>query len=163
MTLVPANFLNLSRALRTIEAGKIANLILVEGNIFSKDSKIKYVFVDGKRFEINEKKLEEGKVPQANVSGKWGISLASSMGSMQFSLELLQEGSALSGKFITQFGTTEFTGGRVSGNEIFFTLSITFGGESIELTFSAMIEGDTMRGNVQGQMGPMEFTGKRIP
>lgn len=163
LTLVPANFLNLSRALGTIEAGKIANLILVEGNIFSKDSKIKYVFVDGKRFEIKEKKLEEGKVPQVNVSGKWEISLESPMGSMQFSLELLQEDSALSGKFISQFGTTEFTGGKVSGNEIFFTLSITFGGESIDLTFSAMIEGDTMRGNVQGQMGSMEFTGKRIP
>lgn len=163
LTLTPAKFLNLSRALGTIEAGKIANLILVEGNIFSKDSKIKYVLVDGKRFEIKEKKPEEGKVPQVNVSGKWEISLESPMGSMQFNLELLQEGSALSGKFISQFGTTEFTGGKVSGNEIFFTLSITFGGESMELTFSAVIEGDTMRGNVQGQMGSMEFTGKRIP
>ncbi len=163
LTLIPASFLNLSRALGTIEPGKIANLILVEGNIFSKDSKIKYVFVDGKKFEIKEKKPEEGKVPQVNVSGKWEISLESPMGSMQFSLELLQEGSNLSGKLISQFGTTEFTGGKVSGNEIFFTLSITFGGESLDLTFSAVVEGDTMRGNVQGQMGSMEFTGKRIP
>jgi len=163
LTLNPANFLNLSKALGTIEPGKIANLVLVEGSIFSKDSKIKYVFVDGKRFEIKEKKVEEGKTPQVNVSGKWEISLESPMGSMQFTLELSQEGSSLSGKFISQFGTTEFTGGKVSGNEIFFTMSINFGGESLDLTFSAVVEGDTMRGNVQGQMGSMEFTGKRIP
>lgn len=163
LTTVPANFLNLSKATGTIEPGKIANLILVEGNIFSKDSKIRYVFVDGKRFEIKEKKIEEGKAPQVNVSGKWEISLESPMGTMQFNLELLQEGNSLSGKFISQFGTSEFTGGKVSGNEMFFTLSITFGGESLDLTFSAVIEGDTMKGTVQGQMGSMEFTGKRIP
>ncbi len=163
LTLIPANFLNLSKALGTIEPGKIANLVLVEGNIFSKDSKIKYVFVDGKRFEIKEKKPEEGKAPQVNVSGKWEIYLESPMGSMQFNLELIHEGSSLSGKFISQFGTSEFTGGKVSGNEIFFTLSLTVGGESLDLTFSAAIEGDTMRGTVQSQMGSMEFTGKRIP
>lgn len=163
LTTVPAKFLNLSKASGTIEPGKIANLVLVEGNIFSKDSRIKYVFVDGKRFEIKEKKVEEGKAPQVNVSGKWEISLESPMGTMQFTLELLQEGNSLSGKFISQFGTSEFTGGKVTGNEMFFALSINFGGESLDLTFSAVIEGDTMRGTVQGQMGSMEFTGKRIP
>ncbi len=163
LTVIPSNFLNLSKALGTIEPGKIANLVLAEGNIFSKDSKIKYVFVDGKRFEIKEKKPEEGKAPQINVSGKWESSLESPMGSLQFNLELVQEGSSLSGKFISQFGISEFTGGKVSGNQIFFTLSLTFGGQSIDLTFSATIEGETMRGTVQSQMGSMEFTGKRIP
>lgn len=163
LTVIPANFLNLSKALGTIEPGKIANLVLVEGSIFSKDSRIKYVFVDGKRFEIKEKKVEEGKTPQINASGRWEVSLESPMGTMQFNLELSQEGSSLSGKFISQFGTSEFTGGKVSGNEIFFTISLTFGGQSIDLAFSAVIEGDTMRGTVQSQMGSMEFTGKRIP
>lgn len=163
LTVTPASFLNLSKALGTIEPGKIANLVLVEGNIFAKDSKIRYVFVDGKRFEIKEKKAEEGKTPQVNASGKWEVTLESPMGTMQFNLELLQEGSSLSGKFISQYATSEFTGGKVSGNEIFFTFSLTFGGQSLDLTFSAVIEGDTMRGTVQSQMGSMEFTGKRIP
>ncbi|MGQ9618415.1 MAG: amidohydrolase family protein [Candidatus Aminicenantia bacterium] len=163
ITKVPADFLNLSKALGTLEPGKIANIVLSEGSIFSKDSKIRYVFVEGKRFEIKEKKVEEGKVPQVNATGKWEISLESPMGTMQFNLDLSQEGNSLSGKFISQYGTSEFSGGKVSGNEIFFTLSFTFGGQSLDLTFSAVIEGDTMSGTVQSQMGSMELKGKRIP
>ncbi len=163
LTVIPSEFLNLSKATGTIEKGKIANISLVEGNIFSKDSKIKYVFVEGKKFEIKEVKEKEEKTPQVNITGKWEISLESPMGTLNFNLEVKQEGASLSGKFVSQFGTSEFTGGKVLGNETFFTLSLTFGGESMDLTFSAVIEGDTMRGTVQSSMGSMEFKGRRIP
>jgi hypothetical protein len=50
LTVGAARFLELEKALGTVEPGKIANLALVEGEILAKESKVKYVFADGKRF-----------------------------------------------------------------------------------------------------------------
>ncbi|MCP2520539.1 amidohydrolase family protein [SCandidatus Aminicenantes bacterium Aminicenantia_JdfR_composite] len=164
LTIVPSSFMGLSKALGTIEPGKIANLILMEGEIFSKDAKVRYVFVDGKKFEIKKKEVKKGKEAKVNVTGKWGFEVQTEMGTMTFTVEFKQEESSLSGKLISQFGTFEFSDGTVSGNEISFDVTIFFGGQEMELAFSGVVEEDTMTGTVvQGSMGSAEFTAKRIP
>ena len=164
LTVVPASFMGLSKALGTIEPGKIANLILMEGELFSKDAKVWYVFVDGKKFEIKKKEIKKGEKANVNVSGKWEFEIQTEMGTMTMTIEFTQEESSLSGKLISQFGTFEFSNGTVSGNEISFDVSISFGGQDIELSFSGIVEGDTITGTVvQGSMGSAEFTAKRIP
>jgi len=164
LTVNPASFLGLSKALGTIEPGKIANLVLSEGDILTKEAKIRYVFADGKKFEIKEKKVEEGKEPTVNVTGRWELSIEAGMGSMKMTVEFLQEGASLSGKLTTQFGIFEFTEGTVSVNEISFDMVLSFGGQEIDLYFTAAVEKDTMSGNVvMGTMDSAEFTGKRIP
>lgn len=41
----------------TVEQGKMANLVVTEGPLFEEDSHVKYVFVDGQKFEYkNEAK-----------------------------------------------------------------------------------------------------------
>ena len=52
MTINAAEFLDIDQQLGSLEKGKIANIILSEGELFAKDSKVKYVFVDGKKFEV---------------------------------------------------------------------------------------------------------------
>lgn len=164
LTVNPASFLGLSRALGTVETGKIANLVLTEGDILTKEAKIRYVFTDGKKFEIKEKKVEEGKAPTVNVTGRWEISIETGMGSMKMTVEFLQEAASLSGKMTTQFGIFEFTDGTVTEDEISFDMVLSFAGQEIDLYFSAVVEKDTMTGTVvQGTMGSAEFTGKRIP
>ncbi|MFQ6052126.1 MAG: amidohydrolase family protein [Candidatus Hydrothermarchaeota archaeon] len=164
LTIIPASFLGFSKALGTIEPGKIANLVLTEGDILTKEAKVRYVFTDGKKFEIKEKKVEKGKEPTVNVTGRWELSVETGMGAMTMTVEFFQEGSSLSGKMTTQFGVFEFTEGTVSGNEISFDMVISVAGQEIDLYFSAMVENDTMTGTViQGTMGSAEFTGKRIP
>jgi imidazolonepropionase-like amidohydrolase len=61
LTLNPARILGIDRQLGSIEKGKIANLMVTKGDFFDKDSPVRYVFVDGKKFEIEEKKVEEKK------------------------------------------------------------------------------------------------------
>lgn len=79
-------------------------------------------------------------------------------------VEFVQEGSDLSGKLMSQFGTAEFSDGVVSGNEISFDVTISFGGQDIDLSFSGTVEGDTITGTViQAGMESAEFTAKRIP
>ena len=57
LTTNAADALGLSRSMGTIEQGKMANLVVTEGPLFEEDSHVKYVFVDGQKFEYkNEAK-----------------------------------------------------------------------------------------------------------
>lgn len=163
LTKNPASFFGLEKALGTIEPGKIANVILLEGDLFAKETKVKYAFADGKKFEVKEVKVAEGEKPTVNVSGKWELSVEAQMG-MRLTIDFTQEEATLSGKLITPFGAFDFTGGVVSGSELSFEMTISVAGQDIDLFFSATVEGDIMRGTVvQGTAGSAEFTAKRIP
>jgi Amidohydrolase family len=54
LTLDAADILGLSDRMGSIAPGKIANLVVTDGDIFSEKTKVKDVFVDGKWFEIHE-------------------------------------------------------------------------------------------------------------
>jgi imidazolonepropionase-like amidohydrolase len=53
-TLDSADILGLSDRLGSIAPGKIANLVVTDGDIFNEKTKVKYVFVDGRWFQIHE-------------------------------------------------------------------------------------------------------------
>jgi hypothetical protein len=162
LTTTPAAFLGLDKALGTIEPGKIANLVLVEGDALAKEPKVKMVFADGRKFEFKDTKGREGEKPTVNVSGRWELTIPDA--GLKMNVDFTQEEAGLSGKLTTPFGAFDFTGGTVSANEIYFEMNISVGGQDIDLYFSATVTGDTMRGNVvQGTQGSSEFTGKRNP
>jgi hypothetical protein len=54
MTLDAADILGLSDRMGSIAPGKIANLVVTDGDIFGEKTKVKDVFVDGNWFEIHE-------------------------------------------------------------------------------------------------------------
>jgi imidazolonepropionase-like amidohydrolase len=51
LTLSPAEIYGVADRLGSIDAGKIANLVVTDGDWFEEKTKVKYVFVDGTRFE----------------------------------------------------------------------------------------------------------------
>jgi imidazolonepropionase-like amidohydrolase len=51
MTLAPAEIFGVSDRLGSIEPGKIANLVVTKGDLFDEKGVVKYVFVDGMKFE----------------------------------------------------------------------------------------------------------------
>lgn len=53
-TVDAADILGVSDRMGAIEVGKIANLVVTDGDIFSEKTKVKHVFVDGRWFEIHE-------------------------------------------------------------------------------------------------------------
>ena len=162
LTVAPAVFLGLDTALGTIEPGKIANLVLVEGDALAKEAKVKMVFADGKKFEFKDTTGKEGEKPTVNLSGRWEMTIPEA--GLKFNVDFTQEEAVLSGKMMMPFGVFDFTGGSVSANEIYFEMNISVGGQDIDLYFSAAVTGDSMRGNVvQGTQGSSEFTAKRNP
>ncbi len=53
LTTTPAALLGLDDVMGTIEAGKVANLVVVEGSLFEKKPKIRDTWINGRRYEIS--------------------------------------------------------------------------------------------------------------
>ena len=53
-TLDAAEILGVADRLGSIEPGKIANLVVADGDLFGEKTRVKHVFVDGRHFEIHE-------------------------------------------------------------------------------------------------------------
>lgn len=69
LTVHPARFLGVDGQLGSIEPGKIANLVLSAGDIFKEGTKVRMLFVDGRRFEVKEDK-PGGAAPPAPGGGR---------------------------------------------------------------------------------------------
>lgn len=67
LTTNPAQLLGMQNKLGTIERGKIANIVVVDGDIFSSNTKVMDVWIDGSRVEVET-------VPDVDVRGTWLVS-----------------------------------------------------------------------------------------
>jgi imidazolonepropionase-like amidohydrolase len=54
LTTTPARVLGVERVAGSIEAGKLANLVVTEGDLFDRNGRIRHVFVEGRKFDIRE-------------------------------------------------------------------------------------------------------------
>jgi len=61
MTLTPAEIYGVQDRLGSIEKGKIANLLVTKGDLFQDKTEVKYVFVDGVKFEPVEEPPATGR------------------------------------------------------------------------------------------------------
>ncbi|MFG0265217.1 MAG: amidohydrolase family protein [Rhodopirellula sp. JB055] len=98
LTTTPAGLLGLERTHGRIAAGMSANLILAEGDLFEKDTKVWKVLVDGQEFVINE----EPETKVESLVGSWKLRMpADSATKVELSIE--QKDGRLSAELI---GTT---------------------------------------------------------
>jgi imidazolonepropionase-like amidohydrolase len=78
MTLDAADILGLSDRLGSIAPGKIANLVITDGDIFKEKTKVKHVFVDGRWFVIHEETPPEKPGEKKSADDNDGASAAHS-------------------------------------------------------------------------------------
>jgi imidazolonepropionase-like amidohydrolase len=86
LTLSPAEIYGVGDRLGSIEPGKIANLVVTDGDLFNEKTKVKEVFVDGQRFKIREpekpKEPEKtGEPPKRIAAGESSFSGSTPQGS----------------------------------------------------------------------------------
>jgi len=167
-TLNAAEILGVSDRLGSIEAGKIANLMVTDGDPFNEKTKVKMTFVDGRRYEVHEPGRPTAP-PTVRLSGKWKISLTSPQGPEEATadLNMATDGAltgsltGVSGSMLGSIGTVSISEGWVSGNQFSFTLNLTLEGNPIEATFSGTLEGEQMKGTASGAGMSVDFTGTR--
>lgn len=76
LTTYPAQLLGISHLAGTVEKGKIANIVVTDKPYFDEKSTIKYVFVDGKKYDYTEKPKKQSKPSETGkLVGIWSYTV----------------------------------------------------------------------------------------
>jgi hypothetical protein len=95
------------------------------------------------------------------IDGKWEITINSPMGAQKATLDLKNEGGALSGTQTAMQGTQPLTNGKIDGNNLTWSAAIT-SPMPMTLEFSGTVDGDKLSGSVKaGAFGSFPFSGSR--
>ena len=100
--------------------------------------------------------------PPANVAGTWEVHTQYILGKSVHSMNLRQDGNALSGSYRSQYSLTEVKG-KVRGQEVKFSVVLGFEANMVEYVYTGLVEGDTMSGTVTlGEYGSAQWTARRV-
>jgi imidazolonepropionase-like amidohydrolase len=161
-TIRPAEIFGVADRLGSIETGKIANLTIVRGDLFDRNSRVTHVFIDGRPVDLRP--VTPGAGPAVNVAnGAWTLSVDLGQGELAVTLTLQQEGERLRGSMQGALGSVDIANASVGpAGEIRFTAPVTLEGQTTEATFTGTITGNDMKGavNITGR-APGSFTGTR--
>ncbi len=167
LTVTPASLLGLDDVLGTVEAGKYANLVVVEGDLFAENAKIRHVFVEGERFdppppESRPQRRAGAGDAEATATGTWTGSFEGPAGTMAYTMRLTGTPDALTGTLTTEMGDVSLRGS-LAGNGLTLSGTVEIPGMNpMEITITGTITGDDMRGTLTAQgMGDTAFTGRR--
>ncbi len=144
LTLTPAEILGVNDRLGTIEAGKVANLTLTRGDLFT--GRVTQIFIDGTPIEA--------RAPAAGgaaslASGTWTITITTDEGEKPVTLTLQQVGDQLRGTVQGSLGSSQISNGSIgAAGDVQFTASLTMSSGTEEGRFSGTIDGNLMRGTV---------------
>ena len=165
-TLSAAEILGVGDRLGSIQAGKIANLVVADGDLFNEKTKVKMTFVDGRRYEVHEPGRPT-EPPTIKLTGKWKLTVNAPQGAQEATADLTMapdgtlNGSVTgaSGEIMGSMGTVSISDGWVSGNKFSFTISLAIEGSPVDVIFSGTLEGDQMKGTASGGGISVDFTG----
>jgi imidazolonepropionase-like amidohydrolase len=172
MTLSAAEIFGLDNRLGSIETGKIANLTVSRGDIFSKDKTITHVVVDGKMFEQKEKPKTPvpprtgGAAQQpatATVGGSYAVNIEIPGQPTQGTFVLTQQGETLTGTIQGEFGTAPIKNGKITAEGFSFSATVEFGGQTIDLDVSGKVTGNQISGTISTPQGAIPFSGAKTP
>ncbi len=172
MTLGSAEILGIDDRTGSIEKGKIANVVVVRGDLLGKDKYVTHVFIDGKYFEQKEAPKREAALagglvrPDAtiqNISGAYSIIIEVPGQSLAATLNLVQQGSSLTGTMVSQLGTSQVNDGKITAGVLSFSSSVEFGGTALDINVKGKVVGTQISGSVDTPQGTVPFSGTKNP
>ncbi len=177
MTLGAAEILGIADRTGSIEAGKMANIVVIKGDLFGSDRFAPHIFVDGKHFEQKEpvRPAGGGRGPGGpggpgagggtgpSIAGSYAITIDIPGQAMPATINLSQQGSVVSGTMVFATGTSQIRDGRVTGNGFSFVTTVPFEGAQIDITVTGTISGNQVSGSIDSPMGTVPFSGTRNP
>jgi hypothetical protein len=98
----------------------------------------------------------------SGIDGQWQCKIDTPLGEQNVLLTLSTAGGTLSGRAETAFGSQDFDGGTINGNDLAWQVSVTQP-MPLELKFTATVEGDAINGTaIAGPLGEQPFSGTRV-
>ncbi len=141
LTTVPAKLFGAEKELGTLEAGKMANLIVADGDLFNEKTKLKESWIAGRRYE-----LKAG--PMIDPRGTWEFAIAPFQAD---SLKLI-----LSGEADAPQGTLKMKGREIKLSNVSIAdlrLALSFSGDSVQMPgvirMTALISEHSLAGSGQ--------------
>jgi hypothetical protein len=97
-----------------------------------------------------------------NLVGDWLLTISSQMGDQDSEMSVQQAGNQISGNISGQMGLVPYTG-TVDGNNVAFSFTVEFGGNSLKIDHVGTVEPDgTLKGKaVFGSFGEGTFVAKK--
>jgi Amidohydrolase family len=162
LTLSPAEIFGVSNVLGSIETGKIANLLVTDGDLFEKKTKIKMIFVDGRKFAVPEP-LRPAEPPKGDISGKWKLAFTTPEGPETATADLsMTSDGTITGTVATMHnGTNNIFSGYMSEDKFNFTISLDLEGELTDVHFNGTYDGTALKGTIGAGDYKFDFTGAK--
>jgi hypothetical protein len=164
LTTIPAKMLGVESALGTVVPGHIANLVVWDGaadgpdGVFQEKVKPVIVFVDGTRFDIEQKKSKGDPNAKVDPRGTWSISYTIMGRPITRTWTITGKEGAYGGTAETQRGVVEFSSVTLVGNEMTVVLPGEGSRPSQELI--VVITGEALEGTGEfpGPSGTVTYT-----
>jgi hypothetical protein len=161
LTLSAAEIFGVADVTGSIEKGKIANLVVTDGDLFDKKTKVKMVFVDGRKYEVREP-IRPSEPPKGDLTGKWKLTYTTPEGDEESTADLtMASDGTLSGTVTGNRGTGNVFSGYLSGDKFNFMISLPINGSPTDVTFTGTFDGKTMKGSISAMGYTFEFTGTK--
>lgn len=145
LTTTPAKLFGVEKSMGTLEAGKAADVVLLDGGIFGEKTKAVRVFVDGIEYPIEEKKPKGDPNAKVDPRGTWSVTFDVGGRTIARTWTIAGSPGAFEGTAETREGTVSFTSIRLSGNELTVVLPSPRGGGTQEIT--VIVIGESFEGS----------------
>jgi imidazolonepropionase-like amidohydrolase len=141
LTTTPATIFGVDDKLGTIEKGKIANILVTDGDIFSEKTKILDVWIDGNRYEITS-------LPLLDARGTWEIQAWAKV----HTLFIKGEAEAMNGSIVPGKKNSDSTGGTKLSTIALWQnlLSFSFSGDSMGQQGIIRMSGTVLNNEILG-------------
>lgn len=157
VTTNPAAILGVSDRLGTLEAGKLGSVIVLTKPFDDAETKVRYVFVDGRHFEYNADAKPSSDKPQSQhpaiaerpLLGTWKLTIQTPAKPTTATVNLTQDGNKLGGTFRSSVGNGNVTSASIQNDKIEF--AVRFGGsnDAVEFRFTGERKGEELSGEMR--------------
>ncbi|WP_044202317.1 amidohydrolase family protein [Echinicola pacifica] len=170
LTSTPARMLNIDKYSGSIASGKMANLVISDAPIFSKDAFIHYVMADGYLYEFDADKSKNGVKDADKIAGKWSYTSETPGGESQGEIRFEKKGENLTGEIDVDNPngggtiTRELENISFDGKNLSFSFSIQVQGEELTVNTKGLVEGDKFDGSISiRDMGTYSLKAEKRP
>lgn len=158
LTTDAADLLGVGDRLGTLEAGKLAHVVILTGPFDDERSRVRYAVIDGRRYEYHK---DAKPVPATgdpdkavpDISGAWQVEIDGAEGKLRGTLELVQVKNALSGRFTSDQGDGKITSGSTETDTFEFVVAIGAGDRAVQLKFAGKKSDAGLEGTLKSAFG----------
>lgn len=146
LTTDAAKLLGIENIAGTLDPGKLGNVVVTTAPYFEEGSKVKYVFVDGDKYEYDTSKkatTEISEEAEESLIGTWNYTIVSPQGELTGQWIFSNENGSLAGLMTSNTGGPDNDMNNLSfmNGTLSFDFSFEAGGQSVEIVVVGDISG----------------------